>query len=239
MTPYSALLERARTEPARPLVTYLNVSTGERMELSATTLLNVVAKTAGLLRDELEIEHGDRVRVLLPLHWQRAIWWGACAFVGGIYGTDTEADLIVTDRSGLATSQGARDVALVSLAPFGLPDGQPVPSGVIDAAVASRSHPDSFVPYDVPQEDWPLMEDQAGAVTAGQTMQIAANIAQHRGLPEGTRFAVRPGDPQSHLLQLAVPLAMNGSVLLLDGSADTDLVDALASESAILTEEAP
>ena len=48
----AALLATARDrDPARPLVTHYDDSTGERVELSATTLDNWVAKTANLLQD--------------------------------------------------------------------------------------------------------------------------------------------------------------------------------------------
>ena len=59
MTPYAALRERVRRTPALPLLTFHDLATGERMELSAISLDNAVAKTAGLLRDELDIEPGD------------------------------------------------------------------------------------------------------------------------------------------------------------------------------------
>jgi hypothetical protein len=40
-------------DPVRPLVTHYDDATGERVELSATTLENWVSKTANLLQDEL------------------------------------------------------------------------------------------------------------------------------------------------------------------------------------------
>ena len=55
-TLWSALQSRARTSPASPLITFYDLATGERMELSAASLDNAVAKTAGLLRDELDVE---------------------------------------------------------------------------------------------------------------------------------------------------------------------------------------
>ena len=84
MTPYAALQARVRRSPSAPLLTFYDLATGERMELSALSLDNAVAKTAGLLRDDLDVMPGDRVGVHLPLHWQRAVWWGAsgCFRVG-------------------------------------------------------------------------------------------------------------------------------------------------------------
>src|SRR3954464_9111240 len=69
----AALLAAARNrDPARPLVTHYDDSTGERVELSATTLDNWVAKTANLLQDEFDAGPGSTVAVPLPVHWQTA-----------------------------------------------------------------------------------------------------------------------------------------------------------------------
>lgn len=236
MTPYAALLERARHDPARPLVTSIDAASGAVMELSATSLLNAIAKTAGLLRDDLDLEPGDDVGIRLPLHWQRAVWWGACAFVGGVYAPHSTAAITVTDRASLDECDGADDLILVSLAPFGLPDGEPVPAGVTDAAVATRAHPDHFTPYDVPRDDWPLMP----GLTATEVMTQARALAERRGLTRGERFAVLANDPAQHLLQLAVPLALDGSVVLIDGDSangDRDWSGTLAEQGARLTRE--
>src|SRR5829696_4614325 len=69
----AALLADVRDrDPARPLVTFYDDSTGERVELSATTLDNWVAKTANLLQDEFDVGPGRSVAVALPVHWQTA-----------------------------------------------------------------------------------------------------------------------------------------------------------------------
>ncbi|MEI8082681.1 MAG: TIGR03089 family protein, partial [Actinomycetes bacterium] len=53
---------------AAPFVTFYDVSTSERVELSGTTFENWVAKTANFLRDEFDIEPGSRVGGRLPVH---------------------------------------------------------------------------------------------------------------------------------------------------------------------------
>src|SRR3954470_3715581 len=75
----SALL---RTGPARPLVTFYDDATGERVELSVATYANWVAKTAGLLQDELGLERGAMVLVDLPTHWLGAVWLRAARAPG-------------------------------------------------------------------------------------------------------------------------------------------------------------
>jgi len=75
------LLDRLMaTDPSRPLVTFYDDATGERVELSATSFDNWVAKTANLLQDELGAEPGEQIALLLPTHWQSAVWvWAAAA----------------------------------------------------------------------------------------------------------------------------------------------------------------
>ena len=69
----SDLFERALVrDPAGPLLTYYDDQSGERTELSATTMGNWVAKTANLLTDGLGLSRGARVAVVLPPHWQTA-----------------------------------------------------------------------------------------------------------------------------------------------------------------------
>jgi uncharacterized protein (TIGR03089 family) len=70
MTTFAAVLERLlRGDPGRPLVTFYDHASGERTELSVTTYANWVAKTAGLLVDEYDLERGQVIRIDLPVHW--------------------------------------------------------------------------------------------------------------------------------------------------------------------------
>ncbi|HEX4249647.1 MAG TPA: TIGR03089 family protein, partial [Pseudonocardia sp.] len=86
-------------DAARPLVTYYDDATGERIELSGTTLANWAAKTANLMRDECDLEPGARVAVLLPAHWQTLVvllgaWWCGAEVVADPAG----ADLVCCDE---------------------------------------------------------------------------------------------------------------------------------------------
>ena len=77
------LLRRAlAAEPSRPLVTFYDDATGERVEFSVKTFDNWVAKTANLLVDGLGAEPGGRVALALPAHWQTAVWLYACWSAG-------------------------------------------------------------------------------------------------------------------------------------------------------------
>ena len=208
-----------RRAPSQPLLTYYDLATGERMELSAASFDNAVAKTAGLLRDELDVMPGARVGVHLPLHWQRAVWWAACDAVGAVFvpeGSPDDVDVCVVDRDRLGLAGVARDTVLVSLDPFGLPSRDPVPVGVIDHAVAARAHPDVFVPFIEPSDS--------------TAMHAAEELIRTRSLPSGARVLVRDDDPDQDLLMLAVPLALEGTSVIVRNSALEGLAVVLRDE---------
>ena len=67
MTTFAAILEaERRRDGGRPLVTWYDETTGERVELSVATYANWVAKTASLLVEEHDLERGDVLRSTCP-----------------------------------------------------------------------------------------------------------------------------------------------------------------------------
>ncbi|MSV78126.1 MAG: TIGR03089 family protein, partial [Actinobacteria bacterium] len=50
--------QRLKMDPSGPLITYYDTDTGERIELSATSLANWINKTANFLTDELMVDEG-------------------------------------------------------------------------------------------------------------------------------------------------------------------------------------
>jgi uncharacterized protein (TIGR03089 family) len=67
-------------DPAKPVVTWYDDESGERVELSYATFANWVWKTANFLRDGLDLQPRDRVVTMLRTHWQTlAVWFGAWA----------------------------------------------------------------------------------------------------------------------------------------------------------------
>ena len=233
MTPYAALLERARRDPASPLLTYRDLATGERMELSAASLANAIAKTAGMLRDELDADPGSVIGVHLPFHWQRVVWLGACAATSTVFvpGAEPgECDVLVVDRARLGLAGTAREDVLVSLAPFGLPERADVPPGVTDAAVAMRGHPDAFVPWEPTADTTPLLRGPDRSLSHGDVMDAASAELAARGIGVGERFALVEPDPQSDLLALAGPLARGGAAILLARSDSGDVAATLREE---------
>ena len=158
----AALLEPAVAGPAaaRPLVTFYDDATGERVELSGVTTANWAAKAANLLRDECDVEPGTPVAVLLPAHWQTAavllaVWW--CG--GQVVAEPSEADWVLCDaeRVELALAAApAGGVVALSLDAFG--KGLPgLPAGVVDFATEVRLQGDEFVPWEPVPGDAPAL----------------------------------------------------------------------------------
>ena len=88
-----ALTRQLRSDPGRPLITYYDEATGERVELSVTTYANWVAKAAGLLADEYDLERGQRLCIDLPAHWLGPVFLGAAWTVGlAVVGPDDDPD---------------------------------------------------------------------------------------------------------------------------------------------------
>ena len=118
MTTFAPVLaELLRTDPGRPLVTYYDHATGERVELSVTTYANWVAKTASLLVEEYDLERGQGLHVDLPTHWLGPVFLGAAWTVGLVVTTPEAADAIVCGPGDIAQAHGANEfVALDQLA---------------------------------------------------------------------------------------------------------------------------
>ncbi len=179
-TTFPALLESAvRSDASRPLVTFYDDATGERVELSVATYANWVAKTAGLCQDELDLEHGGLVLVDLPTHWLGVVWLGAAWTLGARVTDDRalaeQADLVVCGPEGLeayAPLAPRVPVVALSLRPLGGRFTDPLPAGVVDYGAVVLAQPDAFTAYDAPGPGdvaW-----QAGELTQQQLLATAA-----------------------------------------------------------------
>ena len=176
-TPADLLRSALAADPARPLVTFYDDATGERVELSVATFANWVAKTANLLQGELSAEPGDRVSLLLPAHWQTAVWLLACSSVGVVAevgGDPGAADLVVSgpDMLDAARACSGERVAL-ALRPLGGRFPQ-VPGGFADYAVEVPSQGDRFVAYA------PVDPEEAALVVAGREFSGAEVVERAR-----------------------------------------------------------
>ncbi len=213
-TPADALAEALRADSARPLVTFYDDATGERVELSGATFANWVAKTANLLVDGLGLGPGGSAALLLPAHWQTAALAVGCwsaglqVTIGAGAGDDAArttalaaSDVVFAgpDELEVARRSGAEVLGL-SLRPLGgrLPD---VPVGVTDYAAEVPAYGDAF----------------SASEPAGAAEMAAAHAAAER-------WRVQPGerilsvlpytDPDGLAAGLLVPLLCGGGVVL-------------------------
>jgi len=194
-TPADLLRSALAADPGRPLVTFYDDATGERVELSTATFANWVAKTANLLQGDLAAGPGDRVALLLPAHWQTAVWLLACASVGAVAdlgGNVEAADVVVSgpDTLDAARACSGERVAL-SLRPLGGRFPQP-PEGFVDYAVEVPGQGDAFTPFA------PVDPDEPALIVAGAELLSALPYDTWEGLSAG----------------LYAPLAAGASVVL-------------------------
>jgi uncharacterized protein (TIGR03089 family) len=80
------LRQRVGSNGSAPLLTYYDLDSGERTELSAISFRNWVDKTSNMLVDDLAVDQGDVISMPLaveaPGHWLTAVWQLASWQVG-------------------------------------------------------------------------------------------------------------------------------------------------------------
>ena len=214
-TPAGLLAAALSADPSRPLLTYYDDATSERTELSVATFANWVAKTANLLRDDLDLQPGARVEVDLPLHWQAAVWLQACWAVGlvvvlpsGPARQPVELAVVTHDRA----QSSAAEVVSLGLGPMGLarPGTVPAYAGAVDYDREVHGHGDVFSPTVPPHEkDAALVlpgRDGGAALTGGD---LAGAAASADPLPAGGGLLVTTAftTPATVVGGLLVPLA--------------------------------
>ena len=180
-TTFPSALEALLHEPGRPLVTFYDDATGERIELSVATYANWVAKTAGLAQEELDAERGGLLLLDLPTHWLGAVWLGA-AWSLGLTVTDDpalagEADLLVCGPADVASYAGDAErvpVVALSLRPLGGRFTEALPTGVIDYGAVVLAQPDAFTAWDPPHADDLAWRDAGGTATQATLLAEAA-----------------------------------------------------------------
>lgn len=179
MTTLDQLL-RASRDPSQPLVTYYDMSTGERIELSTTTTANWVAKTSNFLVDDLDAEPGTRIRIGLPTHWLTAVWILSAWNVGAAV-VDSAADVGLSGPD-LVADEEHRVAA--SLRPFG---GRFVeaPADFLDLGIEVPGHGDYFAALDPPEPTTLALDLDGARLTHADVLQAAT--------PTGERLVVGAG----------------------------------------------
>ena len=218
MTIFADVLARQlRADYSRPLVTYYDDATGERVELSVTTYANWVAKTASLLVEEHGLERGQELLVDLPPHWLGPVFLGAAWSVGLVVTgpADGEPDAVVCGPDGLARwADLANDVPVLacSLLPLGVRFADPLPPQVHDVGVDVWSQPDAFTAWDPPTANDPATGASYGGAAQGELWTAAAAGSL---LTDGGRLLTEanPASPPG-LATFTEPLARGGSLVL-------------------------
>jgi uncharacterized protein (TIGR03089 family) len=235
-TPITLLQQAVANDASRPFVTYYDDATGERTELSLATTANWVAKTAGLLTDEIGLAYAGQVALLLPPHWQTVVWLLGCWAAGAVAvpnGDPRNAEVVVTGPDALERAVGTHgEVVALSLRPLGLPFAASLPAGVLDYATAVPGQADVFMP---PQPVGPgtpalLLGDEER--TAGEAADMGRDQAQRWELAGGERLLVAADRLEESWLRAAllVPLGIDGSVVLCRNLAPDSLVGRLVDE---------
>ncbi len=228
---------RLLADGPQPLITFYDLSTGERVELSHTTIDNWVSKTAALILDAA-LGEGDVIAIALPTHWQRMIWWLAAWKVGACIAEappiHPDAQLLVCSTDLLETMTAANDHSVdtvaCSLRPLGLPADIALPTNIIDYAIDVRRFPD--------QLSTSLPDSQSPALCSQETTWSQDDLfASSATLTDSTRILVTDASgtsKQAHLLAATLSSPHSSMVLV---NSTTHLDNASAQLDAIVAAE--
>ncbi len=210
---------------AAPLLTAYDDVAASRVELSATTFANWVAKTANLLQEEFDVGPGSRVAVVLPAHWQTAAVlmaaWSCGATVTEPAAEDdgalADADVVLADQGRLGPLEELDVPELVGLSLHPLGAGMAGYVGPArDFAVEVRTHGDVFTPWQQPDPAAPGLLVGGLELTLAGLVETATELAQRLGIGEGDRVLVdaRTAAEAGPVAWLLAPLAAGASVVL-------------------------
>jgi uncharacterized protein (TIGR03089 family) len=221
------LQQRVRHNGSTPLLTYYDLDSGERTELSAISFSNWVAKTSNMLEDEVGAGQGDVISMPLayeaPGHWLTGVWQLACWQIGLVVDLASSSlpTAVVTGRRW----QGYEgwDVFACALHPLGFGFGEPLPEDVRDYAIEVRRHPDRYVGY-------PPEAETIAWVDAERTL-TQADLINIDGPP--VRRLVRVGDPWATCRDgIVTALVTGGSAVVVVG-ADSDRLARIAESERV------
>ncbi len=231
MTTFAEVLAaQLRRDPGRPLLTFYDHASDERVELSVTTYANWVAKASGLLSDVADLERGMSLRIDLPPHWLSPVFLGAAWTLGLRVTTSDQPDAVVCGPDGLdAWAPRARAIPVLacSLRPLGVRFAEALPAGVLDVGVEIWSQPDGFTAWDPPTGDDlatdALTQEQLFGPAADRPHDLTAAVGSD--LTDGGRL-LSVADPASPpgMATFTEPLGRGGSLVLVRNP-DPDRLD--------------
>jgi uncharacterized protein (TIGR03089 family) len=215
------------TSSARPLITHYDDAAGSRIELSVATMANWAAKTANWLVEEVDVEPGDEVAVLLPAHWQTVgvllgAWWCGAHVVSS---DDGGARVTFVGPSGRA---GATTKAVVALDAMGMGLAQPPTDGAVDFLADVRLSGDEFQPL------FPIPGDTRAfnGSTVDEVVAEALSRATKLGISTGDRVlsTVDWTAPDGLLEGLLAPLAAGAHLVQVTNADPAKLADRRVAE---------
>ena len=223
------LRQRAGSNGSAPLLTYYDLDSGERTELSAISFRNWVDKTSNMLVDDLAVDQGDVISMPLaieaPGHWLTAVWQLASWQVGlvvDLTNPPTPA-AVVTGRQWRGYE--GPEVYACALHPMGFGFGEPLPDGVRDYAIEVRSHADSFsgVPPD----------PEAIAWVDAERSSTQADLIKIDGPP--ARRLVRTGDPWATCRDGVVTALVTGGSVVIAVGGNVDQLSRIGQSERVVT----
>jgi uncharacterized protein (TIGR03089 family) len=233
---HDLLVHRVATAGPQPLLVHRDEAAGTRVELSAVSLTNTVAKASALFEDE----RGGSLALAIPPHWIGAalalagwhmglhVWIEDPAY-GDDYAMGAEVSVVgpkvPTDGRG-ETSYATR------LHPFGLPYEAEagLPAVVNDLALELRLGPDVLGPPAAPSPWAEDMVRENALIAAARTYTVGLGS-------KPTLVSALPFHELRGLLAATlVPLLTGGSTVLVTGTNDADdLARIAATERATAT----
>lgn len=249
-TPSDLLTTALARDAVAPLITHYDDATGERIELSGTTLANWVAKTANLLQDEFDIGPGSRVAVSLPVHWQTAavllgIWSCGAAVVDTAAEDDGQleaVDLVLAAQDRLAAVEEATggldraELVGLSLHPLGMGMAGYI-GAARDFALEVRAQGDVFFPAESSDPAAPGLRVGGLELSLAGLVEAARALAGRLGLIEGDRVLLdeRTATEAGPVAWLLAPLAAGASLVTYRNPVEELLVRRAAAERVTVT----
>jgi uncharacterized protein (TIGR03089 family) len=241
VTVVSALARELAVDPGRPLVTFYDGATGERIELSVKTFDNWVNKIANLLTGELSIEPGAGIRVQLPVHWQSTVtlvaaWAAGLRVLVDDASSAAEATVVGPAAASVPDAVDGQVIAC-SLRPLGVPFADPLPDGWLDFGLEVPSQPDALLaPVAVGPDDAAVVA-AAGELSHGQLVTSGLDTAARLGLSSGGRLLTdaNPCAQDGFEMALTAPLLSGCSVVLVANSDDAGVASIAEQERVTAT----
>ncbi|MDQ1247217.1 MAG: hypothetical protein QG597_1587 [Actinomycetota bacterium] len=221
------------SEPGNPWVTYYDGPTGFRVELSAATLDNWVAKAGNLLAEEYDIGPGSVVGVDLGCHWLSHVWTWAVWALGAAVATPDHSH-----RAEVIIAAADRPPAMAADAlwlacptdPMARPLGSHTPPPAIDVMADIHTNPDAIA-LPSPNPAALVIATAGGDLTGAQACEMAAALVP----PPARRVLVRCGPADiTELLATTLSAACHGgSTVLVAGAPAADQLARITRQEAV------